>query len=862
MSDGVAWLLTTLRAFPNIGEEPDGVRDWPGPQRRLLDALSSVAHADEFLPASARDIVPLVREVFLARERQTTVTVARHPALPDREQWREGGCDCVEHPGLYTLRIREWAPSWLPGADVEPPARAASEGHHAGLSAVREDLPPADPFYREATGNDFYRTPGQRIGIHTVVAARPGSTIIANLPTRSGKSHLAFVPAILGAARGRTAIVVVPTTALAVDQERQFLDLHSSLARDAPGVLAFHANLSDLVKEDLKRRIRDGSQTIVFTSPEGLVGALRPAVQDAAEAGRIGLLAVDEAHIVSQWGDDFRPEFQALGGVRRILLEACPKPFTTLLMTGTLTATTLDALVMLFGSPVGVHVVSSVDLRAEPSYWQALCESEGQRQSRVLEALHQLPRPLLLYTTRVDDAEKWLVQLRAAGYARVASVTGRTSAERRRDVIAKVRGEAPDAKRVLRTGVDVVVGTSAYGLGVDQPDVRSVVHACIPESIDRFYQEVGRSGRDGAPSVSLVLHTEADRSMAERMALARIIGVDKAQRRWKAMWEHGRTLTEPAVRIVKTNTIPPYLSSNNERNEQWNLLTLLLMQRAAMIDLDLPEPPTVSPEENPEAWDSLWVEHVVRLRAEDLADPRRWRDLERAAHEIHQRDRHGLDLMEEALQEIRPIKDLLAEAYEIRPGDSLTLTGLSVRVGRSHAGCPASRRMGLPPERDAAPLPPALADADVTLQGPLAGLLAGGGALTVLYEPPAPSARRGTERSIRRAVEGLARGGIRTMAASMEALGRTAVEDAWRWAPSRSVFVSTRFDLRRLPGCAALVLASKAMASTELRAFYGARTPRVLIGPSDLADPDRPDRPVLETRRPLLSLSDLLKSLG
>jgi superfamily II DNA/RNA helicase len=720
----------------------------------------------------------------------------------------------------------------------------------------------ADPFYREATGHKSYRTPGQRIGIHTVLAARPGSTVIANLPTRSGKSHLAFVPALLGAARARTGIVVVPTTALAVDQERQFLDLDSSLARGAPAVLAFHGNLSETAKEDMKRRIRDGTQTVVFTSPEGVLGALRPAVQDAAAAGRVGLFAVDEAHIVSQWGDDFRPEFQALGGMRRILLDASPNPFTTLLMTGTLTATTLDALVMLFGSPIGVHVVSSVDLRAEPSYWHAFCDSELERKNRVMEALHQLPRPVLLYSTKVEDAEEWVIRVRAAGYARVESVTGKTSAERRRDVIAKVRGEAADARHVLRTGVDVVVGTSAYGLGVDQPDVRSVVHACIPESIDRFYQEVGRSGRDGAPSLSLVLHTEADRSMAERMALAKIIGVDKAQRRWKAMWEGGRPRSEPGVRIVKADTIPPYLSSNNERNEQWNLLTLLLMQRAGMIDLDLPDPPSGSPEENPEGWEDLWVEHIARLRAQDLADPRRWVDLERAAEETHRRDRRSLDLMEEALQGLRPMNDLLREAYEIRRGDSLTLSDLEVRVGRSHAGCPASRRMGVPPQRDAPPLPPALADADVTLQGPILDLLAAERALTVLYDPPGPATRRRVERNIRRAVEALARGGIRTIVAPTDALGRKAVDDAWRAAPSRSVFVGARFDPRRLPGCPGLLLASENTAGAELRTFYGAHSPRVLIGPSGLRDPERPDRRILETRRPLMSLSDLLKSLG
>lgn len=264
---------------------------------------------------------------------------------------------------------------------------------------------------------------------------------------------------------------------------------------------------------------------------------------------------------------------------------------------------------------------------------------------------------------------------------------------------------------------------------------------------------MGRGGRDGLPSLSLVLHTDSDLDVARRLSLKTIIGVDKASVRWRSMWA-----ARQAGDIVRLDTIPPYLPANSEKNEQWNLLTLLLMQRAGMLDVELPEAPESTPEEDPEAWDELWLQHLVRLRAGNLADSTRWADLEDEAKEVHKRDQASLQLMEEALSGETPLDSLLRSAYEISAGDSVTLPQVSVKVGGSHGGCTASRRTGRPVRRDASPTPPALLDADRSLYGELTHLVPEAGVLTVHFVRPSAGQTASLRRKLGRAVPALTRG--------------------------------------------------------------------------------------------------------
>ena len=146
-------------------------------------------------------------------------------------------------------------------------------------------------------------------------------------------------------------------------------------------------------------------------SPESLLTSLAPSLYAAAEAGHMRYFVIDEAHIVTSWGVEFRPEFQALSGFRRDLLRvataAGQSGFKTVVMSATITEDALDTLVTLFGEPGPVEYAASVFVRPEPEYWIHDCESADERLDLVVDAARHLPRPAVIYVSRPGTPTAW-----------------------------------------------------------------------------------------------------------------------------------------------------------------------------------------------------------------------------------------------------------------------------------------------------------------------------------------------------------------------------------------------------------------------------------------------------------------------
>lgn len=681
----------------DIGALQDVLDDWRGAPISepngdgVLHRILQILGASQKIGAltSAADLAPLVRQVLrrqsLKSGQAARLRVPMGGGWPTAQQWAQHGVTAhSEAAGYAVVEANPWRPAWLPDDDT-PTFEAAF-----GQQIVRMDWTcPIDPFLEAATGFETYVSPGQREAVRSAFLLPPGETLIVSLPTGAGKSFVAQAPVLVRGLEGPLTLCVVPTTALALDQARRMAAALALRSGGEKPLLAWHAGLSADERQAIKSAIREGRQGILFCSPEAVNAALLPALYDAARAGLLGYLVIDEAHLVTQWGDGFRPAFQLLAGVRRGLLDACQGPgFRTLLMSATLTPETIETIVALFGPAHSVRIVASVHLRPEPQYW-IHCEDEAASKDRkILEALRHAPRPFLLYTTTREDAGRWLALLKKEGCQRLALFHGDTAdAERRRIIEAWAEDR-----------LDGVVATSAFGVGIDKGDVRTVIHAAVPETLDRFYQEVGRGGRDGRPSAALLVYSARDLEVAKNLASPTLIGGDLAFERWSTLFSTADKLDEVGENLrINLDEVPPRLRQQSEYNDSWNMRTLIMMARAGILQLES-SPPAVlarladeAEEEftlrNEAYWQRYFTQVTVRVKDFHHQDPERFEAaIEGERQRSFQAALTNIDLLERLLSGQAEVSDLLDRLYRNHA------PGRTVIVSRACGGCPADRR--------------------------------------------------------------------------------------------------------------------------------------------------------------------------
>jgi RecQ family ATP-dependent DNA helicase len=344
-------------------------------------------------------------------------------------------------------------------------------------------------------------------------AAVDGEDLLLVMPTGSGKSLCYQLPAI---ARGGTALVVSPLIALIEDQCAKLVSLGFSVAR-------IHSGLDRAVSRQACVDYLNGTLQFLFIAPERL---RVPGFPEMLAKRKPALVAIDEAHCISQWGHDFRPDYRMLG---QYLPALRPAPVIALTATAT-PAVQRDILTQLglASAKKFIHGFRRSNLAIEvtevpmPMRGDLICE------------LLQDParRPAIIYAPARKTAEKLAAQLNqvcptAAYHAGLPS---------------EVRDNVQQSFQAGK--LECVVATIAFGMGIDKADVRTVIHAALPSTLEGYYQEIGRAGRDGGPSRAILMHSYADIRTHDFFLKRDYPPIDSVQKVYKALSAEARPLDE------------------------------------------------------------------------------------------------------------------------------------------------------------------------------------------------------------------------------------------------------------------------------------------------------------------------------
>ncbi len=350
-------------------------------------------------------------------------------------------------------------------------------GHPQPSVSPQGSLQPAAPaqgVLREVFGYEAFRGPQQAIVEHVI----DGGSALVLMPTGGGKSLCYQIPALC---RPGLAVVISPLIALMQDQVE-------ALRQSGVRAAALHSALTPEESSAIWRAFQAQTLDLLYVSPERLLAG---DLLDRLAERPLGLFAIDEAHCVSQWGHDFRPEYLQLAE----LASRFPQ-VPRLALTATADPRTRDEIVARLALEQGRVFTASFD-RPNIRY---LLRDKDEAKAQLLAFLEAHRGDAgIVYARSRARVDRFAADLRAAGHDAIAYHAGMEAPQR-----------SAALSRFRRDSGVIVVATIAFGMGIDKPDVRFVAHVDLPKSLEAYYQETGRAGRDGLPATAWMVHGAGD----------------------------------------------------------------------------------------------------------------------------------------------------------------------------------------------------------------------------------------------------------------------------------------------------------------------------------------------------------------